>query len=118
MKPHRYKLLLDENFSPRERFPIINNRHDTKHLVHDLKQKQGLPDTKVYMIAVQLKRLIVTFSRKHFENLVNEKKNKSTGVISVSTNVFDEQIDKKIASLLSTKTKSELYGRFHHITRN
>lgn len=117
MKAHRYKLLLDENFSPRESFPIINNRHDTKHIIHDLKQKQGLPDTNVYQIAVKLKRLIVTFNRKHFEILVKEKKNKSTGVISVSTNVFDEQIDKKIASLLSTKTKSKLYSHFHHIAR-
>lgn len=113
MKPRRYKLLLDENLSPRERFPILNNRHNLRHLVQDFKQG-GINDIKVYDLAVEEKRLILTFNRKDFEKM--SKNNKSTGIISASTNVSDEQIDKKVTSLLSRKRKNELYGKFHHIT--
>lgn len=112
-KPQRYKLLLDENISPRTRFPILNSRHDIKHLVHDLK-KSGISDLEVYILAKKTKRLIVTFNKKHFEKVGG--KNKDTGVIAVSTNVSDEQIDKKITSLLSRKKKRELYRKFHFIT--
>lgn len=112
-KPHRFKLLLDENISPRERFPILNSRHDVKHLVHDLK-KTGISDLEVYKVAKRGKRLIVTFNKKHFEKLAG--KSKDTGIIAVSTNVSDEQIDKKITSLLSRKRKRELFRKFHYIT--
>ena len=112
-KPQRFKLLLDENISPRSRFPILNSRHDVKHLVHDL-NKSGITDLEVYILAKKTKRLIVTFNKKHFERIAG--KNKDTGVIAVSTNVSDEQIDKKITSLLSHKKKNELYGKFYYIT--
>jgi len=112
-KPQRYKILLDENISPRTRFSILNSRHNVKHLVHDLK-KSGITDLEVYIFAMKTKRLIVTFNKKHFEKIAG--KSKDTGVIAVSTNVSDEQIDKKITSLLSRKKKNELYRKFHYIT--
>ncbi|OGG22348.1 hypothetical protein A3D03_06645 [Candidatus Gottesmanbacteria bacterium RIFCSPHIGHO2_02_FULL_40_13] len=112
-KPRRYKLLLDENISPRSRFPILNSRHDVKHLVHDMK-KSGISDLEVYILAKKTNRLIVTFNKKHFEKLAG--KSKKTGIIAVSTNVSDEQIDKKITSLLSRKKKKELYVKLHYIT--
>ncbi len=112
-KPRRYKLLLDENISPRTRFPILNSRHDVKHLVLDMK-KSGITDLEVYILAKKTKRLIVTFNKKHFEKL--SRKSKNTGIIAVSTNVSDEHIDKKITSLLSRKKKNELYGKFYFLT--
>ncbi|MBI2611917.1 DUF5615 family PIN-like protein [Candidatus Gottesmanbacteria bacterium] len=111
-KPARYKLLLDENISPRDTFPIINNRHNIRHLVHDL-NKTGISDEEVYALAKESKRLIVTFNKKHFEELAPNSKD--TGIIAISTNVSDEQIDKKLTALLSRKTKSELFGKFHYI---
>ena len=112
-RPQRYKLLLDENISPRTRFPILNSRHDIKHLVHDLK-KCGITDLEVYILAKKTKRLIVTFNKKHFEKIAG--KNKDTGIIAVSTNISDEQIDKKMTSLLSRKKKNGLYRKFHYIS--
>jgi len=44
------------------------------------------------------------------------KKSNKTGIIAISTNGPDEQIDKKIVSLLSRKNKKELFNNFHHIT--
>lgn len=112
-KPPRYKLLLDENISPRERFPILNSRHNTKHLVHDFK-KSGITDQEVYNLAVKENCFIVTFNKKDFEDFAGKSEN--TGIIAVSTNLSDEQIDKKIVSLLSRKKKSELYGKINSIT--
>ncbi len=112
-KLQRYKLLLDENVSPRTRFPILNSRHDVKHLVHDLK-KSGITDLEVYILAKKTKRLIITFNKKHYEEIAD--KNKDTGIIAVSTNVSDEQIDKKITSLLSRNKKNRLYKKFNYIT--
>lgn len=113
MKPRRYKLLLDENFFTRTYFPILNSRHDVKHVVEDLKMG-GISDPKVYQLAVKTKRLIITFNRKDFEPMA--AMSKGTGIITVSTNLSDEQIDKKITSLLSKCTPGTLYGTFHHIT--
>ena len=113
MKPRRYRLLLDENFFTREYLPILNSRHNVKHLVQDVKLG-GISDPKVYNYAVKQKRLIATFNREDFEEMANISK--ETGIISVSTNLSDEQIDKKITSLLSKSTPGQLFGKFHHIT--
>lgn len=110
----RFKLLLDANIPTREHFPILNNRHDMKHLVCDLKQKQDMEDLKIYEFACSLGRLVVTFNRKDFEPIAI--KSKRAGIISVSSNVPNEQIDKKITALLSRSKRSDLFGKFHHIT--
>ena len=111
---HRFKLLLDENIPPRERFRRLNNRYDLKHLIHDLKQKEGMEDLNVHKLAAKLGRLIITFNRKDFEPLAD--KSRQTGIISISQNLFYEQIDKKIAALLSRSKKGDLFGKFFHIT--
>lgn len=74
----------------------------------------GITDLEVFIFAKKVSRLIVTFNKKHFQKMVG--KSKDTGIIAVSTNVSDEQIDKKIVSLLSRKKKKELFGKFHDIT--
>lgn len=110
----RFKLLLDANIPTREHFPILNSRHDVKHLVRELKQKQNLEDPKIYELACSLERLIVTFNRKDFEPMVpNSTK---TGIIVVSMDVPNEQIDKKITALLSRSRRGDLFGKFYHIT--
>jgi len=42
----RYKLLLDEMFPRREKYPNLNNFHDLKHVVHDFK-KEEMSDIQV-----------------------------------------------------------------------
>ena len=58
---YKHKLLLDEGFPPRSFFSMLNHRFDVKHVKTDLKHI-GLPDEKVYTLAAQLKRLIVTYN--------------------------------------------------------
>jgi len=52
IKFYKFKLLLDENMSPRQRFSRLNSRFDVKHIRDDLNQS-GLKDPSVYAIAKQ-----------------------------------------------------------------
>lgn len=85
-----------------------------KHVASDL-NLSGISDNKVYQVGVKLRRLIVTFNRKDFEPMA--LKSKETGIIAVSTNLSDEQIDKKITAILAKNTKGNLYGKFYFISK-
>lgn len=74
----------------------------------------GLSDQDIQEVARQEERLILTFNIKHFRDLAIH--GKKTGVIGVSQNLSNEMIDKKLLSLLTKKTKGELYGKFTSIT--
>lgn len=110
---HRFKLLLDENMPIRSTFPRLNHRFDVKHIVADLKQI-GLPDTAVYALACKHKRLLVTFNEKDFRDLA--KHTKDSGIIGISANLSNEQIDKKLTSLLTKETPGSLFGKRTMIT--
>jgi len=112
-KHQRYKLLLDENFLPRSRLPLLNKRYDIKHIKNDFKEV-GLTDPQVYGFAVKEKRIIITFNDKDFFNIAS-KSNKS-GVIGISTNMTSDHIDKKIAAFLRKSTPREVYGKFVYIS--
>lgn len=75
---------------------------------------KGIKDEKVYDLAVLENRIIVTFNINDFQTWAGNSS--KTGIIAISTNVSDEQIDKKIVSLLSRKRKTELFGKFNSIT--
>src|SRR5436305_11708813 len=94
---HKHKLLLDENFSSRLKFPRLNGLFDVKHIRDDL-HAIGLPDPEVYRLAVKLQRLIVTYNAKDFQDLAT--RTMKSGVISVSTNLPSHQIDTKLTALL------------------
>lgn len=112
-KHRRFKLLLDEGLSPKNKYPILNNRHNVKHLKHDLKQG-GIEDIPVYKLATNEKRLIITFNLKHYKPMA--QKNKQTGVIGLSPHlVLDDYIDSRVNALLSKKISSQLYGHFNLI---
>ena len=111
-KWHKYKLLLDENLPPKTSFPRLNSRHSLKHIVHDF-HKSGLKDPEVYALAVNRNLLIVTFNEKDFYGMSG--RSKRTGIISVSPNCTNEQIDKKLTALLSKRPPHDLYGNFNKI---
>ncbi|MHB8484016.1 MAG: DUF5615 family PIN-like protein [Nitrospiria bacterium] len=103
----KFRLLLDEGFHLRTRFPNLNNRYDVKHIASDL-HKNGLPDEEVYALAVSLKRIIVTFNEKDFRPLAS--KSKTTGIIGISADMSTDQIDKKLVALLTRSKKSDIFG--------
>jgi predicted nuclease of predicted toxin-antitoxin system len=112
-KFYKFKLLLDENMPPRQRFPRLNSRYDIKHIRDDLNQ-YGLKDPAVYALADTLHRLIITFNGDDFRKMVD--KSTATGVINISANLRYDQIDTKLTSFLTKSTPNILYGRFTDLT--
>lgn len=111
-KFRKYKLLLDEGLPPRDRFRILNSRHNLKHVKHDF-GKSGISDEKVWELAINKDRLVITYNVKDFKKLVRTIQ--QSGVIGVSTNLPTDQIDKKLAALLSRSKKNDLYGKYNFI---
>ena len=106
---HKHKLLLDENMSSRLKFPRLNGLFDIKHIRDDL-NKSGIPDKEVYILAVTLNRLIVTFNAKDFKQLASASL--SSGVIAVSPHLSSHQIDTKLTALLVKSSEKALAGKF------
>lgn len=111
----KFKLLLDEGFFERKRLPRLNKRHNVKHIKIDL-GKESIPDIEVYKEAVKSKRLIVTFNGKDFKQFAG--RSKDSGVIAVTHRMVQEDIDKKLVSLLSKYKKRDLYGKFVSISNS
>ena len=112
-KFHKYKLLLDEGFPPRPNFPRLNSRFDVRHVSVDLNHS-GLKDRDVYLLAVKLKRIVVTFNDKDFKDYASS--DTGSGVIGISANLSSEQIDKKLTALLVGTKKSKILGKFNYIS--
>ena len=112
-KFHKFKLLLDENMPARRQFEQLNHLFDVKHIAVDLK-KGSIKDELVYEEAVKLHRLVVTFNGDDFKPLA--QKSKETGIIAVSDNVPNEQIDKKLTALLIKSNANALQGKFTSLT--
>jgi len=87
---HKHKLLFDENMPHRLTFPRLNELFDVKHIRNDLKSG-GIPDHQVYVLAVKLKRLLVTYNVKDFKSMATTSK--ETGIIGISANLSPHQIE-------------------------
>jgi hypothetical protein len=101
---YKHKLLLDENMPHRTDLPVLNSKFDVKHLVDDLKHA-GIPDPEVYQLAVDQKRILVTFNTKHFRSRAGTKDD--AGVIGVSPNLPLSQVDTKLTALLTRSAPQE-----------
>lgn len=112
-KYHHYKLLLDENFIPRDRLPRVNRRYDVKHIKHDY-GKVGFRDADVYAFAVRENRILVTFNDKDF--IDSASRSKKSGVIGVSAHMLADHIDKKLSARLRRAKSSDIYGSFIYIS--
>ena len=106
---YKHKILLDENMPTRQDFPRLNELFDVKHIRDDL-HKNGLDDPQVYGLAVQLKRLIVTYKIKHFRKLAPQSFD--SGVIGVSANLTFQQMDTKLTALLIRSNENALQGKY------
>src|SRR5687767_2464460 len=94
---YKFKLLLDENMPPRQRFPRLNSRFDVKHIRDDLNQA-GLKDPPVYELAKTLNRLIMTFNGNDFKEMVVQSTKTGVDVLpalkdGASTAVFPSPIE-------------------------
>ena len=105
-KHTRHKLILDEGLPPKDRFPTLNSLHSVKHINHDLK-KGGTNDPAIYRLAEKEGYMVVVLNIKDFKPFI--KKNKPT-VLSISTELTNQQIDLKLCKLLKSLKPSEQKG--------
>ena len=110
---YKHKLLLDENMPLRTIFPNLNSKFDVKHVEDDLKQG-SLADPDVYQLAVNQKRILVTYNSKHFRALAGSKDD--AGIIGVSANLPASQVDTKLTALLTRSTPNALQRKFISLT--
>lgn len=110
---YKFKFVFDENMPPRTRFPRLNSRYDVKHIRDDF-HKDGIPDAEVYDLAVKTKRIIITFNGDDFRMMAS--KSTETGILYVSDNLLNEQIDTKLTAFLTRSKPKSLLGKFISIT--
>ena len=110
----RFKLLLDEMMPRRERFPHLNNFHDLKHIVHDMK-KPGIKDSQVIMMAKRNGRILLTKNVKHFIGSCGDKK---VDLIGVGDLVGFEEIDRKVSAYLRKRKTRKMTGIFQNIVQS
>lgn len=111
-RPHKFKLLFDENLESRELFPKLNNFHNIRNIVKDYK-KSGLKDSEVFELSEKEKRILVTYNYKDFNNFPLSE---AVGVIGISHTLTIGEIDKKLMSFLRTKTENDLYSKKYFIS--
>jgi predicted nuclease of predicted toxin-antitoxin system len=110
---YKHKLLLDENMPRRVDFPTLNSKFDVKHIATDLGHG-GLADPEVYQLAVDHKRILVTYNSKHFRKLAGSRND--AGIIGVSASLASSQVDTKLTALLMRSTPHALEKKFTPLT--
>ena len=110
-KRKRFKLLLDEMLPRRENFPVLNNYHNVRHIVHDLKQS-GISDIDVIKIAKSQNRILVTKNIKHFRE---DCERFNVSLIGIAETMQPEDLDKKLVAILKKYVFGKL-ARFFKLT--
>jgi predicted nuclease of predicted toxin-antitoxin system len=105
---YKHKTLLDEQVSPRQYFPDLNERFDVKHIKHDL-NLASLPDPQVYELAVSQDRIILTKNVKDFRPLLRDD---SPGIIGIPETWSTSRIDTKLSALLTRHGPNYFRGRY------
>jgi hypothetical protein len=108
---YKHKTLLDEQVSPRQYFPDLNERFDVKHIKHDL-NLGSLPDPQVYELAVSQDRIILTKNVKDFRPLLRED---SPGIIGIPETWSNRRVDTKLTALLMRHGPNYFRGRYHSL---
>jgi hypothetical protein len=105
---YKHKILLDEQVSPRQYFPRLNEHFDVKHIKHDM-HLGGLPDPDVYQLALSQGRIILTKNVKDFRPLLRED---SPGIIGIPETWALSQVDSKLTALLMKHGPAYFRGRY------
>ena len=111
-RKRRFNLLLDEMLPRREKYPQLNNYHNTRHIVHDLK-KEGASDEEIVKLAKKLNRIVVTKNIKDFKKLGKKHK---VDIFGVSGYLPPEKLDRKIMAVLRKRRYRKIKGGFTKIT--
>ncbi len=105
-RKRRCRVLLDEMMPRRGKFPLANDRHDLKHVVHDL-GKPGIKDIEVVRLAKKEKRIIVTENIKDYADLC---KLNGIDLIGVTASMSPEILDRQILAKLNKRKSGKMCG--------
>jgi hypothetical protein len=105
---YKHKTLLDEQVSPRQYFPRLNEHFDVKHIKHDL-NLAGLPDPEVYALALSQGRIILTKNVKDFRPLLEED---CPGIIGIPEAWSLSRVDTKLTALFMKHGAAYFRGRY------
>jgi predicted nuclease of predicted toxin-antitoxin system len=108
---YKHKTLLDEQVSPRQQFPLLNERFDVKHIKHDL-NLASLPDPEIHELAVLQSCIILTKNVKDFRPLLRED---SPGIIGIPETWPNHRIDTKLTALLMRHGPNYFHGRYRSL---
>ena len=97
----------------REKFPLTNNLHSLRHIVHDYK-KSGLQDEQILILAKKEGRILVT---KNIKDFVTKCKTYHVDVIGVSEQLPSEELDKLLVANLGKRSSPKTSGRFFKIVK-
>jgi hypothetical protein len=105
---YKHKILLDEQVSPHQYFPRLNEHFDVKHNKHDL-HLSGLADPAIYELALSQGRIILTKNVKDFRPLLQED---APGIIGIPETWSLGQVDSKLTALLMKHGPAYFRGRY------
>jgi hypothetical protein len=108
---YKHKTLLDEQVSPRQYFPDLNERFDVKHIKHDLRHG-GMDDDQIHQLAGAQGRIILTINVKDFRPLLRED---SPGIIGIPETWSNRRVDTKLTALLMRHGPNYFRGRYHSL---
>ncbi|MBI2017913.1 DUF5615 family PIN-like protein [Candidatus Daviesbacteria bacterium] len=109
----KHKILLDENFFVPSYLPKLNKKFTVKHILQNPEHK-GWSDWKVFRFASKNHMFVVTFNVKDFVDFV--ELSNTTGIVGISTNLSEEDIDKKLTALFTRSSKRSLFGKITFIS--
>lgn len=104
-KHKRYKLLLDEGLPLPNSYPNLKNLHDLLHIVQT--KHRGKKDSAIFKLAEKDERIPIVFNTKDFKPLITKT---SISVISLSSNLTNQQADLKICKTLKKLKVDETKG--------
>lgn len=107
----RHRLLLDEGVHLPQKYPNLNNLHDLTHVYWA--KLRGKSDQQVLDYAKKESRMVVVFNTKDFKKLIKQDE---SSIISLSTNLSDNQADLKICKILKNLKPSQTKGHLLTIT--
>jgi predicted nuclease of predicted toxin-antitoxin system len=108
---YKHKLLFDENMAARRLFPRLNEHFDVKHVRDDL-NIGGSSDSRLYAIATEQGRVLVTKNGRDFRALVSAD---GPGVLDLPDGWTNRQIDSKLTALLTRHGPKYFAGHYRTI---
>ena len=115
-KQTKFRLLFDENFSPKPLKRLKKAGHNIKY-AGTPQRRQSLTDRQVFDWACEEKRLIVTRNTKDFRRFMQMRKATATGILSLSPNLKPQEIDKLLTNFLAKSSENKLYGEITTIRK-